>query len=76
MKNVIYIKFNSRQDQVDGFYELATKAKVISLPDGIYAIGVESLQLLDAKKISYTYVTDEELESVNDKIRNPLTVIL
>ena len=59
--NLVYIKFNSREDQVRGFYELATRAKVHSFVGGIYAVPFHSLKLLDDQYISYRRATDEEV---------------
>ncbi len=50
---IAYIKSNSREDQVRGFYELATKAQVTSVPGGVYAVSWKALSLLDAENISY-----------------------
>jgi hypothetical protein len=50
---IAYIKFNNREDQVRGFYELATKAQVTSLPGGVYAVPWKALSLLDEENISY-----------------------
>jgi len=54
----IYIKFNSRTEQVRGFYQLATRAWVTSLPDEIYKVPIDSLQILDNQYISYRRATD------------------
>ena len=43
---IAYIKFNNREDQIRGFYELATKAQVTSLPGGVYAVPWKALELL------------------------------
>ncbi len=71
-----YIKFNNRENQVRGFYELATKAKVISLPNGLYSVPFKSLELLDAQNISYRRATDQEVIEANGQIRNPAALIL
>jgi len=55
---IAYIKFNSREDQVRGFYALATKAQVTSLPGGVYAVPWQALALLDAEGIAYRRATD------------------
>ena len=72
----VYIKFNTKTDKVRGFYQLATKAQVSSLPDGIYAVPVSSLRILDAQHISYRRATDEEVTNAHDKIRNPFALVL
>ena len=65
----IYIKFNSRAEQVRGFYQLATRAWVTSLPDEIYKVPIDSLQILDTQYISYRRATDKEVAKAHDKIR-------
>ena len=74
--NIIYIKFNSREDQVNGYYELATKSKIISFPNEIYGIPLFALQLLDKLHISYRRATDDEVTLSNGQIRNPAPVVL
>ena len=74
--NIIYIKFNSREDQVNGYYELATKSKIISFPNEIYGVPILGLQLLDKLHISYRRATDDEVTLSNGQIRNPAPVIL
>ncbi len=69
--NTVYIKFNSREHQVKGYYELATKATVSSLPDGIYVVPMKALSILDDQHISYRRATDEEVERANAQARNP-----
>ncbi len=71
-----YIKFNSREDQIRGFYELATKAQVTSLPGGVYAVPWQSLSLLDEQKISYRRATDAEVPLKHGAIRDPVTPLL
>ena len=73
---IVYIKFNTNADKVRGFYQLATKARVSSLPNGIYAVPVSSLHILDAQHISYRRATDEEVANAHGKIRNPFALIL
>jgi hypothetical protein len=40
---VAYMQFNSREDQVRGFYELATKAQVTSVPEAVSAVPWKAL---------------------------------
>jgi len=46
------MKFTSREDQVRGFYALATKAQVTSVPGGVYAVPGQALALLDEQHIA------------------------
>jgi hypothetical protein len=66
---ISYIKFNSREDQVRGFYELATKAQVTGLPGGVYAVPWKALSLLDEENISYRRATDAEVPLKHGAIR-------
>jgi hypothetical protein len=62
--NTVFLKFSSQEDRVRGFYELATRARVSSLPDEIYQVPIEALKLLDDQHIGYRRATDAEYESV------------
>ena len=73
---IAYIKFNSREDQVRGFYELATKAQVTSLPGGVYAVPWQALSLLDGENISYRRATDAEVPLKHGSIRIPVAPLL
>jgi hypothetical protein len=73
---IAYIKFNSREDQVRGFYELATKAQVASLPGGVYAVPWKALSLLDEQNISYRRATDAEVPLKHGSIRTPVAPLL
>ena len=73
---IAYIKFNSREDQRRGFYELATKAHVTSLPGGVYAVPWKALALLDAEHLSYRRATDAEVPLKHGAIRTPATPVL
>ena len=74
--NIIYIKFNSREDQVKGYYELATKSKVITLPKEVYGVLLSGLRLLDELHISYRRATDEEVSISHGQIRSPAPLVL
>ena len=55
---MIKIKFNSDQDRINGFYELATKGKGRSLPNGIFEIANRYLKILNTAGISYRIIAD------------------
>ena len=74
--NIIYIKFNSREDQVKGYYELATKSKAITLPKEVYGVLLSGLRLLDELHISYRRATDDEVNISHGQIRNPAPLVL
>ena len=74
--NIIYIKFHCREDQVKGYYELATQSKILSFPNEIYGVPLFGLQLLDKLHISYRRATDDEVAISHGQIRNPAPVVL
>lgn len=63
--NTVYVKFNSRKHQVEGYYALATHATVTSLPDGVYVVPVQALSILDDQEISYRQASEDEVEKSN-----------
>ena len=71
-----YIRFTSREDQVCGFYELATKAQVTSVPGGVYAVPWKALALLDEQHIAYRRATDAEVPLKHGAIRTPVAPVL
>ncbi len=70
------IKFLSEQDRVRGFYELARRARVSSLPGEIYQVARESLKLPEDAHIAYRRATDDEVKLVHDQVRNPTPAVL
>jgi hypothetical protein len=73
---VAHIKFNSREDQLHGFYELATKAQVTSLPNGVYAVPTRALRLLDDRNISYRRASDAEVSRDHGSVRDTAAAVL
>jgi hypothetical protein len=73
---IAYIKFTSREDQTRGFYELATKAQVTSLPGGVYAVPWKALALLDEQNIAYRRATDAEVPLKHGAIRTSVAPLL
>jgi hypothetical protein len=67
----LYIKFLTQDDRVRGFYELATRSRVGSLPGEVYQVPLEALTMLDEQHIGYRRATDAEVASAHDQIRNP-----
>lgn len=72
----IYIKFLSQDDRVKGFYELITRARVASLPDEVYQVGIDALKLLESRQIGFRRATDEVVKSAHDQVRNPTPAVL
>ena len=73
---ISYMKFTSRPDQVRGFYALATKAQVTSVPDGVYAVPWKALALLDEQHIAYRRASDAEVPLHHGAIRTPVAPVL
>jgi hypothetical protein len=72
----VFIKFTTQADRVRGFYELATRARVGSLPGEIYQVPIDALRLLDDEHIGYRRATDDEVKAAHDRIRNPTPALL
>ena len=72
----LYIRFTSEADRERGFYELATRARVTSLPGQIYQIPIGAITLLENESIGYRRATDEEVKLANDQVRNSAPALL
>jgi hypothetical protein len=44
---MIRIKFKTKQDQINGFYELATKGRARNFRNGTFEIAARCLKILD-----------------------------
>ena len=71
-----YILFLSEDDRIRGFGTLARQARISSLPDRVYQVPLEALQLLEGEHIKYRRATDAEVKAANDQIRNPAAPVL
>jgi hypothetical protein len=72
----IFIRFSTHEDRVRGFYELATRAHISSLPGELYQVPIDALRLLDDQHVAYRRATDDEVKAAHDQVRNPATAIL
>ena len=72
----VFIRFLTQEDRVCGFYELATRARVSSLPGEVYQVPIEALRLLEAQHIAYRRATDAEVKIAHDQVRNPAPAVL
>lgn len=72
----VFIKFSTEDERARGFYELATRARVGSLPGEIYQVPIDALRLLDDQHISYRRATDAEVTAAHDQIRNSTPAVL
>ena len=57
----VRIKFNSKQDQVTGFYELATKGRGRSLSNGVFEMADRYLKILDEVGAAYIILQNRQL---------------
>ena len=67
----VYVKFLTENDRTRGFYELAKRSKVGSLPGGIYQVSLDGVQLLEDLNIDSRRATDAEVKDAHDQVRNP-----
>jgi hypothetical protein len=58
----VFIRFLTQDDRVRGFYELATRARIASLPGEIYQLPIDALRILEDQHIAYRRATDAELK--------------
>jgi hypothetical protein len=72
----VFIRFLSEDDRTRGFYELARRARVSSLPGQVYQVPIDALRLLEAQHINYRRATDAEVKAAHDQVRNPSPAVL
>lgn len=72
----VYVKFLSSEDRARGFYELATRCRIASLPGEVYQVPIESLRLLEDQGVGYRRATDAEVKAAHDQVRNPTPAVL
>lgn len=60
---MVRIRFKTKQDQVNGFYELATKGRGRSLPNGIFEIADRYLKILGDAGVAYQIIEKNEERS-------------
>ena len=64
----IYIKFLTPDDRIRGFYELATRARIGSLPGEVYQVPLDALPKLDGRHIGYRRATDPQLQDAHEQV--------
>ena len=72
----VYIKFLTEADRTRGFFELAKRSRIGSLPGQVYQVPREALQILEALHIDYRRATDAEVKDAHDQVRNPSAAVL
>ncbi len=74
--HTVFIRFLTREDRVRGFYELATRSRIGSLPGEVYQVPIEALRLLEDQHVAYRRATDAEVKDAHDQVRNPAPAVL
>ena len=72
----VYIKFLTETDRVQGFFELAKRSRIGSLPGQVYQVPREALTILDEIHNDYRRATDAEVKDAHDQVRNPSAAVL
>ena len=72
----VYIKFLTEADRVQGYFELARRSRIGSLPGQIYQVPREALQILDEIHNGYRRATDAEVKDAHEQVRNPSAAVL
>jgi len=72
----VYIKFLTEGHRAKGFFELAKRSRIGSLPGHVYQVSLEALQILDEIHIDYRRATDAEVKDAHDQVRNPAAAVL
>lgn len=64
MKNTVrnaYIKFRTAEDRTQGCEELLTQSQVTRLSNDVFCIPWNSLAILDARQVDYTFANEDDL---------------
>jgi len=72
----VFIRFLTQEDRVFGFYELVTRARITSLPGGLYQVSTDSLRILEDQHIGFRRATDAEVKDAHDQVRNPAPAVI
>lgn len=72
----VYLKFMTEPDRARGFFELAKRSRIGSLPGQVYQVSREAMPILDELHISYRRATDSEVKDAHDQVRNPSAAVL
>jgi hypothetical protein len=72
----VYIKFLNEGNRAKGFFELAKRSRIGSLPGQVYQIPFEGLKILEEMHIDYRRATDAEVKDAHDQVRNPSAAVL
>ena len=64
----VYIKFTSPEHRARGFYELATRSRLASLPGEIYQIPLSAIPLLENENIGFRRAMNAEVSAAHDQV--------
>jgi hypothetical protein len=72
----VYVKFLTEADRVKGFFELAKRSGIGSLPGQVYQVPLAALPFLDEMHVRHRRATDAEVNDAHDQVRNPSAAVL
>jgi hypothetical protein len=72
----VYVKFLTEADRAKGFFELAKRSGIASLPGQVYQVPLAAVPILDEIHIGYRRATDAEVNGAHDQVRNPSAAVL
>jgi hypothetical protein len=76
MSDLVYIKFDSLDDEANSIEELVLNTRVTALPGGIYVVDRQDLRRLDAQGLPYRVASEEELSTARGSVRHPVAPLL
>ena len=72
---MMLLKFKTKEDKINGYYLLALKGTVRSLPDGIFEVNDYMLEFLKDKNIGFE-VIERTASDEAEKIRNTPAIVI
>ena len=72
---MVLLKFETKQDKINGYYLLALKGTVRSLPDGFFEVNDYMLEFLKKENIRFEVIKRTVLDEA-EKIRNTPAIVI
>lgn len=72
---MVLLKFKTEEDKVNGYYLLALKGTVRSLPDGLFEVNNYMLEILKNENIAFE-VIERTVLNATKKIRNTPAIVV
>lgn len=72
---MVLLKFKTKEDKVNGYYLLALKGTVRSLPDGLFEVNDYMLEILRTENIGFE-VIERTVFNETEKIRNTPAIVI